>query len=56
MKLEKEMIKMLKKIKNEKEKAETKKEEKIVETSVKKTRMNPTGKNIDLDNLLFDDD
>ena len=42
--------------KNEKEKAEIKKEEKKVETSVKKTRMNPTGKNIDLDNLLFDDD
>jgi len=38
------------------EKTESKKEEKKEETSSKKTRMNPTGKNIDLDNLLFDDD
>jgi len=38
------------------EKTEIKKEEKKEETTNKKTRMNPTGKNIDLDNLLFDDD
>lgn len=39
-----------------KEKIQNKKEEKKEETTSKKTRMNPTGKNIDLDNLLFDDD